>query len=265
MKIKFLCAAAAVATVFASTAAYAEDAAPAAAAAAPTPDFTVTGSAALVSQYRFRGISQSDNKPASQASFTISHASGFYLSTWGSSASAGNSAVNIGGTEIDVYGGYTHALGKSGLTFDGGVYGYLYPGATAGNYFELYGSLTKAIGPVSVKGGLNWAPKQTYFTAANTATKYNMYKYAELTFAVPATALTLHGHLGHNAGGFNWTKEYIDYTVGAGYKWKALTFDASVVGTNVSHNDATLLPVTTAAETYRATKPVVVLSVTAGF
>ena len=71
---------------------------------APTPasDFTITGSAGVWSQYRFRGIAQSDNKPVFQDSLTLTHKSGFYLSTWGSSAAA-NDAVDIGGTEIDVY------------------------------------------------------------------------------------------------------------------------------------------------------------------
>jgi len=268
MKIKFLCAAAAVATAFASTAAFAEDAP---AAAAPTPDFTITGSVAIASQYRFRGISQSDNKPVVQGAITVSHKSGFYVSTWASSASAGNSAVNIGGTEIDVYGGYTAPIAKTGITIDGGLYGYLYPGsATAnngisGNYYEIYGSLTKAIGPVSVKAGVNFAPKQAYFNDYNTKSKSNAYKYLEATFAVPSTPVTLHGHVAHSAGGFNFAKEYVDYNVGAGYKFKALTLDVSLVGTNISRSDATKAPVTTANETYRAGKPVAVVSLTAAF
>lgn len=265
MKIKFACAAAAVAVAFASNVAFADDA------PAPTPEFTVTGSAAIVSQYRFRGISQSDNKPAVQASATISHESGFYVSVWGSSATAGNSTVNIGGTEIDVYGGYTHAIGKSGITFDGGLYGYLYPGAATGEYFELYGSLTKAYGPVSAKVGLNWAPKQDYFTYYNTATKYNMYEYAELSYSVPKLPITLHAHIGHTGGGFNYVKEYMDYSAGASYKWKALTFDLSAVGTNISKSDAALAPLADQTgtanpqQTYRAAKSVAVLSMTASF
>lgn len=265
MKIKFACAAAAIAVAFASNVAFADDA------PAPTPEFTVTGSAAVLSQYRFRGISQSDNKPVAQASVTVSHASGFYVSVWGSSASAGNSTVNIGGTEIDVYGGYTHALGKSGVTFDGGIYGYLYPGASTGNYVELYGSLTKAYGPATAKIGLNWAPDQDYFTTAGTATRYNMYEYGELSLAVPQTPLTVHGHIGHSGGGFNYTKEYMDYSAGVAYKWKSLTFDVSAVGTNISHADAARSPLNdqtgtaNPAQTYRAAKSTVLLSMTAAF
>src|ERR1700749_2855864 len=87
-------------TMLAAAPAWADDA------AAPAPDFTITGSAGVWSQYRFRGISQSDNKPVIQGALTITHKSGFYLSTWGSSAT-GNAAVDIGGTEIDVFAGYS--------------------------------------------------------------------------------------------------------------------------------------------------------------
>ncbi|WP_343608728.1 TorF family putative porin [Novosphingobium sp.] len=265
MKIKFACAAAALAVAFASNVAFADDA------PAPTPDFTVTGSAAIVSQYRFRGISQSDNKATGQASITLSHKSGFYVATWASGATAGNSTVNIGGSEIDVYGGYTHAIGKTGLTFDGGLYGYLYPGNDLNEYYELYGSLTKAYGPITAKAGLNWAPKQSYFTYWNTATKYNMYEYFELGLAVPKTPITVHAHIGHTGGGFNYVKEYLDYTAGVSYKWKNLTLDLSAVGTNIGKSDAFKAPLTDQTgtpnpdQTFRAAKSVAVLSLTASF
>ena len=238
---------------------------------APTSDFTITGAAAIVSQYRFRGISQSDNKPVVQGTFTISHKSGFYLSVWGSSASA-NSAVNLGGTEIDVYGGYTHALGGSGVTVDAGVYGYLYPGSRKAvgideRYVEVYGSLAKSFGPVTAKAGVYYAPDQHYFNRFATPTQYNFYEYGELTYAATGFPLTLHGHVGHIGGGFDYAgHDYIDYTVGAGYKVKALTFDLSLVGTDLSRRDtgaADLASGTT--DFHRAAKPVVVGSVTASF
>ena len=89
---------------------------------------------------------------------------------------------------------------------------------------------------------MNWAPKQAVFNDFNTTSKYSVYEYAELSLAVPSTPITLHSHLGHTGGGFNYAAaifpgaagtEYLDYTVGATYKYKSLTLDASVVGTNV--------------------------------
>ena len=239
--------------------------------AAPTSAFTVTGGAAIVSQYRFRGISQSDNKPVAQGTFTVAHSSGFYLSTWGSSASA-NNAVNLGGTEIDIYGGYTHALGTSGVTIDAGLYGYIYPGSrkAVGNsesYYEVYGSLAKAIGPVTAKAGAYWAPDQHYFSAFATPTRFSVYEYGELTGAIPHTPLTLHGHLGHTGGGLDYAgHEYLDYTLGAGLKAKALIFDLSVVGTNLSRNDTAAAGAAYATtDFHRAAKSVLVGSVTASF
>ena len=232
MTIRIITAAALAATSLISQVAFAD------APAATTPEFTVTGSAAIVSQYKFRGLSQSDNLPAVQASVTLSHKSGFYVAMWGSSATHNTSPINIGGTEIDVYGGYTHGLGKSGLTVDVGGYGYIYPGATAGNYYELYGSLTKAYGPLSAKVGVNYAPAQKVFNFNFTSpTHNNTYVFGELGFSIPKTPITLHSHLGHTGGGFDYGKPYLDYTVGASYKWKALTFDISVVGTDLKTAD----------------------------
>ena len=228
MTLKLFTAAACAGLALAAGTARAEGAAPS--------DITVTGSAALVSQYRFRGLTQSDNQPAVQASITISHNSGLYLAAWGSSGT--NQYPNFNnGTEIDIYGGYTHALGTSGVTFDGGLYGYVYPNVPANNVFEVYGSLTKALGPASAKVGINWAPNQNYFKTYATPSRYSVYKYAELTFSPPAaSAYTLHGHLGHTAGGFDYGRAYFDYSVGASYKWKALTFDLSLVGTDLSRS-----------------------------
>lgn len=238
---------------------------------APPSDFTITGSAAVVSQYRFRGLAQSDNKPAVQASITLSHSSGFYIATWGSSASAGNGPINIGGTEIDVYGGYTHAIAKTGVTIDMGVYGYIYPGAPLGNYVEVYGSLAKTYGPVTAKIGANFAPAQKVFNYNFTSpTRHNVYVYGELGGGIPGTPISLHSHVGHTGGGFDWAKPYWDFTVGATYKWKNLAFDISAVGTDVSKSDINrgfgcIGNVSCIAYYHRMSKTVAVGSITASF
>ena len=60
---------------------------------------TTSGNATVVSDYRFRGFSQSNQEAAIQGGFSISHDSGLYVGTWGSSIGFAN------GTEIDVFGG----------------------------------------------------------------------------------------------------------------------------------------------------------------
>jgi len=223
--------------------------------------FTISGSAAVASQYRFRGIAQSDNKPVVQGSITLSHSSGFYVSTWGSSASPGP-YVDIGGTEIDVYGGFTHDLGDSGVNVDVGLYGYLYPGAPGGNYYEIYGNLSKTLGPVDAKVGVWVAPGQTNVSRTNT------YVFGELSGGIPGTPISLHGHLGHTGGAFDYpydgvAKDYLDYSLGASVSWKALTLDVSWVGTNLSDSDFATSgdPV----EAKRAAKSVGVVTLSASF
>jgi uncharacterized protein (TIGR02001 family) len=203
----------------------------------PPSDVTITGSAAIYSQYRFRGLAQSDNKPVAQAAITLTHKSGFYIGTWGSSASngGGTAPINIGGSEIDVVGGYSRGLGESGFTVDVGAAGYIYPGFTPGNYYEIYGSVSKTFGPASAKVGVYVAPGQKVFDLNFTSTKRsNLYVYGDLSGGIPNTPISLHAHLGHTSGGFEFGKKYLDYSAGVAYKWKSLTFDISVVGTNIS-------------------------------
>jgi uncharacterized protein (TIGR02001 family) len=126
-------------------------AAPAAEAAAPAPDWTFPASMSFVSDYIFRGQSQTWGKPAAQFAIEADHKSGFY---------AGFAASNVSdkwlpgaNLETDFYGGYRGTV--SVLGFDvGGIY-YYYPGANWNdsqfvgmnkdndiNTFELYGSLS---------------------------------------------------------------------------------------------------------------------------
>src|SRR3546814_3900291 len=58
--------------------------APAFAQEEPAGPVTVTGSVGLVSDYRFRGVSQSDRGMAIQGGITATHESGFYVGTRGS-------------------------------------------------------------------------------------------------------------------------------------------------------------------------------------
>src|ERR1700761_3386072 len=86
-----------------------------AAPAAPTSEFTINGSATLVSDYRFRGVSQTDKRFAVQGGFSVSHASGFYVSVWGSSID--DYVANGRDQEIDLIAGYKTTV--SGPTLDG--------------------------------------------------------------------------------------------------------------------------------------------------
>lgn len=110
-------------------------------AAAPVPDWAVSGNATLVSDYIFRGVSQTQHKPTGQATVDLTHVSGAYLGFFGSGVSW--AAYNNGsGSEIDIYGGYRIPMGE-GSNVDLGVVSYLYPGShyTADGHRVTYHTL----------------------------------------------------------------------------------------------------------------------------
>jgi uncharacterized protein (TIGR02001 family) len=95
--------------------------------AAATPEHTLTGNLSLVSEYRYRGISQTDFKPAVQGGFDYAHKSGFYLGTWASNVSwLSDSGFANNSLEWDFYGGFKGSAGDFG--YDVGALYYWYPG-----------------------------------------------------------------------------------------------------------------------------------------
>lgn len=121
----------------------------------------LTFNAGVVSDYRYRGLTQTRFDPAIQVGADYAHSSGFYAGTWMTNISWIKDAVNAAGKsgkgdfEWDLYGGYAGEFGASGLSYDvGGLY-YYYPsnnndlvGKNA-NTFEVYAKV--GYGPLSLK------------------------------------------------------------------------------------------------------------------
>lgn len=106
----------------------------ASAADAPAPDYTLTGNAGIFSQYIFRGLTQTNTKPAFQGGFDYAHSSGLYVGTWLSnitwlSDSPAFTGYSSSGLEWDIYGGYRGTFGKSDFGYDVGALFYVYPGS----------------------------------------------------------------------------------------------------------------------------------------
>lgn len=213
-------------------------AAPALAEDAPTSPFTITGGATLTSDYRFRGVSQTNKRFAIQGTIGVSHSSGFYVGTWGSSID--DYVANGGDQEIDLYAGYKKTF--SGTTVDGGLLYYYYPGSggITSDFFEPYLNASHTFGPLSAKVGLNYAWKQhalacTYDPRCTHAREDNLYTYGELSGGIPNTGVTLTAHLGESWGRSyltNGLKDYTDWSLTAAYTWKALTFSVAYVDTD---------------------------------
>ncbi|MCI4590117.1 TorF family putative porin [Sphingobium sp. BYY-5] len=238
--------------------------APAFAQEAPASPITVSGSVALVSDYRFRGVSQTDKGMAIQGGITATHESGAYVGTWGSNL-AGWGTFGGSSMELDLFAGYAIPLG--GATLDVGLTWYMYPsGADKTDFAEPYVKLSSEFGPVKGLIGVAYAPKQEalgkwYNDAASIATgipdhpgakKDNFYVWGDVSGAVPNTPVSLKAHLGWSKGnsglGPNGTSiaptgKYLDWLVGADVAIPSTPVTAGIayVGTNISRGDAAYL------------------------
>ncbi len=84
------------------------------------------GSVALLTDYLFRGITQTGNHPAIQGSLEYNYTPwGIYLGAWASNV---NDAVSDGSIEIDWYGGFRGEFSDTGIGWDLGAIYYHYPG-----------------------------------------------------------------------------------------------------------------------------------------
>ncbi len=179
--------------------------------AAGESSFEFSGNVALVSEYRFRGVDLSGGDIAVQGGVDISHSSGFYVGTWGSSLD--EDTVGFGHTELDVYGGYSGDL-TEGVSFDLGVIAYLYPNAGPGDfdYVELYGSVGFTFGPAEVTLGGAYAPDQDSLGSTD-----NLYVYTDLGVGIPGTGVTVTGHVGYTDGFLTFTNDSkaFDWSIGA--------------------------------------------------
>ncbi len=194
-----------------------------------TSGITITGDATVVSDYRFRGISQTDEDFAIQGGFTVSHDSGFYVGTWGSNVDFGDGAGS--NAEIDVFAGYGGKL-TDVLSFDVGLLYYIYPGMDgATDYFEPYASISGDIGPVSATLGAAYVWKGQNAVGG----KDNLYIHTDVSTAIPGTPLTAKAHVGYSDGSLAGNSHYWDYSIGAEMSWKQLTFGVSYVDTDLGN------------------------------
>jgi len=226
--------------------------------------FTVSSSVAILTDYRLRGVSQSDRRPALQGALTVAHESGLYVGTFASNL-AGWGTFGGSNLELDAIGGYRHAFGSA--TVDAGLTWYMYPGGAAKTDFaEPYAKLTGTAGRATLTAGAAYAPRQQaigrwYASGAAAAANLpnnpgkgndNLYLWGDFAAAVPNTPLTAKAHIGHSDGnsglGPNGTSaaptgHYWDWLLGADYAIKGtpLTLSAYYVDTDISKAKAAYL------------------------
>lgn len=191
-------------------------------------DSSVAFNAGVVTDYRYRGLSQSRLQPALQGGVDFT-AGSFYLGAWGSTIKWIKDAPYNGGAnvEIDLYGGYKGEISK-GVTYDIGALAYQYPSnklKPSANTFEVYGAITA--GPITAKYSHSTT---NLFGAANS--KGSGYLDLSATFDVGGFAVT--PHIGRQTVKNNSASSYTDYSLAISKEVSGITWSATLVDTNIS-------------------------------
>jgi len=209
----------------------------------PASEHTVTGNVSLVTDYIYRGISQTGQKPAIQGGFDYAHSRGFYAGVWGSSISwlsdAGVAAS--ASLELDTYFGFKSSFATD-FNYDVGFLRYNYPGtyvagATKGDTDEIYGLI-----------GYKWITAKYSYALGDTFgvpdAKGTSYFDLSASYAIPDTGVTLGAHYGkqtyqgssakHNAAIVAGTPTYADYKLSATKDFSGYVFGLAYSKTNAA-------------------------------
>ena len=175
----------------------------------------ITANVTLTNNYIYRGLTQTNSKPAIQGGFDYAHESGFYIGNWNSSISwisdyfgpnGGAGGKGSAGTsvsapiEMDFYGGFKKEFIGEGFASDIGVLQYYYPtsglpnGSTNPNTTEAYVAQNFTFGPITGFAKFSYA-MSTIFGTANSRGSY----YPDLTvnYDTGVWGLGLNGHIGY--------------------------------------------------------------------
>jgi uncharacterized protein (TIGR02001 family) len=228
--MKKLMLASAVAALFSApfaTCAHAEEA------AAPVkPDNEISYNAAVTSDYRYRGISQTRLQPAvSGGADYVNNPTGFYIGTWLSSIKWTKDAGGGGDVELDIYAGKRGAI-TADVSYDVGVLTYVYPsnglsgvpGFVSANTTEVYGQL--GYGPAYIKYSHALTNLFGIVDSKNSG-------YLDIGANIDAgNGFTANLHVGHQKVENTSASSYTDWKLGATKDFGVVTGALAVIGTN---------------------------------
>lgn len=215
----------------------------------------IAANVTVVNDYRYRGISQTNFKPAIQGGFDYAHESGFYIGNWNSTISWISDAATTGGynvsapIEMDFYAGFKKELIGEGFASDLGVLQYYYPtsglpsGATNPNTTEIYAAQNYTFGPLTGFVKFSYAVTNI-FGFANSSGSY----YPDLTanYDTGVWGLSVNAHVGYQKiAGQNViagvpTASYTDWKLGLTKDFGGgLSLAAAYIGTNAAKSGST--------------------------
>ena len=191
-----------------------------------------------VSEYRYRGISQTRFSPALQGGVDYALPSGWYVGAWGSTIRWVKDAFGNAPLEVDLYGGYKTEIAKN-VTIDAGLLQYLYPNAKTPawsaaykdpNTLEAYGALS--VGPVTAK--LSYALTDlfgNYDFAAGRGSKGSTYLDLSGSFDVGGGVM-LTPHIGYQRVRNIGNASYADFSLAVSKDFGGIVPSLTLVGTN---------------------------------
>lgn len=225
---KTLIALATLSTLGAASCAFAAD--------APASPHTIGYNVGVASEYSYRGISQSDNKPALSGGVDYSHASGLYVGAWASSISWLEDAgvYSSSKVEVDVYGGFKKEVAPD-LTIDVGVLRYQYPGDKIAGMVSP--NTTEVYGGVSYKFvGLKYSQSTTnLFGFADSKDSGYLDLYANIDLPM---GIQLNLHAGQQKVKRTSAADYTDYKVGVTKDFGIVAASLAYIKTTGNATDA---------------------------
>ena len=195
---------------------------------AAEPESTLAFNAGVVSDYRYRGISQSRLQPALQGGVDYTDKSGFYVGAWGSTIKWIKDAGGDANVELDLYGGYKGAVGD--VAYDVGFLRYEYPNnklPVSANTNEVYGAVTYGLFTAKYSHAIS-----NLFGFADSKNSYYVDLSANLDLG---SGYSLTPHVGYQSVKNNADYSYTDYAVTLGKDLgNGLSATAAVIGTDSS-------------------------------
>ena len=199
-----------------------------------------------VTDYRFRGIAQSNKNPAVQGYAELQVADWFYAGVWGSSVDFPTArGLANPAMEIDFYGGIRHSWDAFSIDV-GGLY-YYYPGQKNNlrdmDYWELYAKPGFSFGDIaSITGNLYWTTD--FANLGNDALYLSVIPKVNVPLNLGSDiAVYVSGEFGKQwfkSSRLANPKDYVTWNVGAGLTYKAMTLDVRYSDTNLNKNECVI-------------------------
>lgn len=192
--------------------------------AALAADTSLAFNVGAVTEYRYRGISQTRLKPALQGGVDYT-AGSFYVGAWGSTIQWIKDGGGKADVEIDIYGGYKFELAKD-TVLDLGVLTYQYPSnglKPSANTTEVYGALT--FGPITAK--YSHSTSNLFGFAGSKGSGY-----LDLSGTWEVAGISVTPHIGRQTVAKNGGYSYTDYSVTLSKEISGITWSAALVDTD---------------------------------